>query len=328
MYRRIVFLALALACLVVVFGAYVRLNDAGLGCPDWPGCYGHVAVPQSDLARATAEAKFPGAELEPRKAWIEMIHRYLAGVLGLLILAIAILAWRRRGAGTPVLQTVLVLLVAFQAALGMWTVTLLLKPAIVTLHLLGGMLTLSLLVWLALREVEWRPLPQGETVARLRPWALLALGVAFCQIAVGGWVSANYAALACIDFPTCHGTLAPPADYAHGFHVLRELGMSPEGAPLSNEALNAIHWTHRLGAMLTLLVVGGTALAALRLERARPFALLVLIALAIQIAIGISNVVFLLPLWLAVAHNAGAGFLLIALLMLNFRLSHRYTSHA
>ncbi len=232
MYRNVVFLAFGLAFAVVVFGAYVRLNDAGLGCPDWPGCYGHATVPQPDTMRATAAAKFPGAGLEPRKAWIEMIHRYLAGTLGLLILALAILAWRRRmrpGATTgvrrtPWLQTILVVLVAFQAALGMWTVTLLLKPAIVTLHLVGGMLTLSVLAWLAMRELPWRPLPGYETAARLRPWTVLALVVVGCQIVLGGWVSTNYAALACTDFPTCHGTFAPPADYAHGFHVLRELG--------------------------------------------------------------------------------------------------------
>jgi cytochrome c oxidase assembly protein subunit 15 len=215
--------------------------------------------------------------------------------------------------------------VAFQAALGMWTVTLLLKPAIVTLHLVGGMLTLSLLAWLALREMQWRPL-QYEIAARLRLWAVLALAVAFCQIVLGGWVSTNYAALACTDFPTCHGTFAPPADYAHGFHVLRELGMSPEGTPLSNQALTAIHWTHRLGAVLTLLLVSDVTLAALRVKPLRPFALLVLAALAIQVGIGVSNVVFLLPLWLAVAHNAGAAFLLAALLVLNFRLSHPHAS--
>jgi cytochrome c oxidase assembly protein subunit 15 len=335
MYRNLVFLALALAFVVVVFGAYVRLNDAGLGCPDWPGCYGHATVPQPDTMRATAAAKFPGAGLEPRKAWIEMIHRYLAGTLGLLILALAILAWRRRmrpGATTgvrriPWLQTILVVLVAFQAALGMWTVTLLLKPAIVTLHLVGGMLTLSVLVWLAMRELPWRPLPGYETAARLRPWTVLALVVVCCQIVLGGWVSTNYAALACSDFPTCHGTFAPPADYAHGFHVLRELGMSPEGVPLSNQALNAIHWAHRLGAVLTLLLVGGVALVALRVKPLRSWALLVLAALGIQIGIGVSNVVFLLPLWLAVAHNAGAAFLLTSLLMLNFRLSHAQAFH-
>jgi cytochrome c oxidase assembly protein subunit 15 len=255
-----------------------------------------------------------------------MIHRYLAGTLGLLILAIAILAWRERSdssARRPWLQTILVALVAFQAALGMWTVTLLLKPAIVTLHLIGGMLTLSLLAWLALREFAWRPLPHAAADARWRRWALLALVIAFCQIVLGGWVSTNYAALACIDFPTCHGTFAPPADYQHGFHVLRELGMSPEGTPLSNEALNAIHWMHRLGAVLTLLLVGGVGIAMLRPNRLRPFALLVLVALALQVGLGISNVLLQLPLALAVAHNAGAAFLLTALLMLNFRLSQR-----
>ena len=209
----------------------------------------------------------------------------------------------------------------------MWTVTLLLKPAIVTLHLVGGMLTLSVLAWLACASCHggrcraMKP-PPACVRGQCSRWLLLG-----CQIVLGGWVSTNYAALACTDFPTCHGTFAPPVDYAHGFHVLRELGMSPEGTPLSNQALNAIHWTHRLGAVLTLLLVGGVALAASRLKPVRPFALLVLAALAIQVGIGVSNVVFLLPLWLAVAHNAGAAFLLTSLLMLNFRLSHAQASH-
>lgn len=319
MYRKLVFIAFALAMVVVVFGAYVRLNDAGLGCPDWPGCYGHPTVPHSDAARASAEAKFPGAEIEPRKAWIEMIHRYLAATLGLLILAIAVLAWRR-GRGLPLLQLVLVALVVFQGALGMWTVTLLLKPAIVTLHLMGGMLTLSVLAWLALREVEWRPLRPAAPTGGLRVWALVALLVVYAQIVLGGWVSTNYAALACTDFPTCHGTFAPDADYAHGFHVMRELGMTPDGTPLSNAALNAIQWMHRLGATLTFVVVGGLAFTALRHERIRPFAVAVLLALLLQIAIGIGNVLLLLPLSLAVAHNAGAALLLLSVLMLNFRL--------
>jgi cytochrome c oxidase assembly protein subunit 15 len=240
----------------VVFGAYVRLNNAGLGCPDWPGCYGHATVPQSDTMRAAAQAKFPGAGLEARKAWIEMIHRYLAGALGLLILALAVLAWRHGtrpgpapGAqGAPWLQTVLVVLVAFQAALGMWTVTLLLKPAIVTLHLVGGMLTLSLLAWLALRELQWWPLPRYEIAARLRPWAVLA-GCCLCQIVLAGG-SARTTPRSLPDFrpataPSPAGGLCARLSRACASWACR-----PRARLCRTQALNAIHWTHRLGAVL------------------------------------------------------------------------------
>jgi len=216
-----------------------------------------------------------------------------------------------------VLPSVLVVLIACQATLGMWTVTLLLKPAIVTLHLVGGMATLALLTWLALLEGEPKALP-AAMARRLRPWAAAALGVLACQIALGGWVSSNYAALACPDFPTCYGAWLPRMDFHHAFHVVRELGMTAAGAPLPQEALAAIQWSHRVGAVVTALVVGGLAIALLRTAGFAALGALLLVLLAGQVALGIANVLWRLPLALAVAHNAGAALLLAAHVMINF----------
>jgi cytochrome c oxidase assembly protein subunit 15 len=319
-YRALACCAVALTFIVIVVGAYVRLEDAGLGCPDWPGCYGQMlGVPDDPQSVAKAEQAFPGKTVDKGRAWKEMFHRYLAGTLGLLILAVAVLAWRRRRAigRAPWLATFLVALVGFQAALGMWTVTLLLKPAIVTLHLLGGMATLALTTWLALRELD-PPAPAPAAARRLRPWAGAGLAVLTAQIALGGWVSANYAALVCPDFPTCHGAWVPAMDFGNAFHVLRELGMTVAGAALSQEALNAIQWSHRLGAVATALVVGGLALAALREPALRAAGAVILALVAVQIGLGIANVLLKLPLVLAAAHNAVAALLLAALVVLNF----------
>ncbi|HSN38719.1 MAG TPA: COX15/CtaA family protein [Burkholderiales bacterium] len=325
MFRKLVFAAACLAFFVVVVGAYVRLEDAGLGCPDWPGCYGHlVGVPDQAHEVARAEQAF-GKQVDAGRAWKEMFHRYLAGTLGLLILAIAVLAWRKRSAlrQSPVLASAIVALVLLQAMLGMWTVTMLLKPAIVTLHLLGGMTTLGLLAWLGLRQLSLSGSGDPDRARRLRPWAALGLVIVIVQIALGGWVSTNYAALACVDFPTCHGEWLPQMDFRHAFQFVRELGMTAAGAPLSYEALTAIHWTHRVGALVTLLYIGGLALAVLR---TRGFALLgglLLVVLLLQVSLGVANVVMRLPLPLAAAHNAGAALLLIMLIMLNFALSRK-----
>jgi cytochrome c oxidase assembly protein subunit 15 len=319
-YRTLVFCAAALALLVIVVGAYVRLEDAGLGCPDWPGCYGRIlGVPDDPQEVARAHQEFPGKTVDSRRARKEMFHRYLAGTLGLLILAIAVAAWRMRVSTgrSPAVALCLVAVVTAQAALGMWTVTMLLKPAIVTLHLLGGMTTLALLLWLALREVDLFA-PPASRAARLRPWTAAALAILVCQIALGGWVSANYAALACPDFPSCHGQWLPAMDFENAYHVLRELGMTASGAPLTQEALNAIQWSHRAGAFFTLVFVGGVGLAALRIPALRPTAVVLIGVLLAQAAIGIANVLLRLPLVLATAHNAGAALLLAALVVLNF----------
>src|SRR5688572_15946968 len=229
-YRALVYAAACLTFVVVVVGAYVRLMDAGLGCPDWPGCYAEMSPAHAEGAIAQA-VEAQGGEHGPvslTKAWNEMVHRYLAGTLGLCILAIAFLAWRWREqlGQAPALPALTLVLVIGQAALGMWTVTLLLKPVVVTLHLLGGMTTLALLVWLAGRQrgTQARLLRTG-----LRACALLALLVLAVLIALGGWVSSDYAALACIDFPTCHDEWIPQMDFAHGFQLVRELGRTASG---------------------------------------------------------------------------------------------------
>lgn len=313
-FDRLVLIAATLALCVVVLGAYVRLSDAGLGCPDWPGCYGHMAVPHIDAAQQA----FPDKPLEAHKAWKEMIHRYFAGTLGLLILAICVMAWRGRDRVTvkPLLPTLLLGLVMFQAALGMWTVTLLLKPVIVSLHLLGGMATLALLVWLA--AACWIQPVSGA--AGLRPWALLGLLLLACQIALGGWTSSNYAALACIDFPTCQGAWWPQMDFAQAFHLIRELGMSADGSELPGEALTAIHMVHRLGALVVFVYLAWLGSRVLRVRGAEAAGATLLGLLLLQVGLGVSNVVFSLPLPLAVAHNAGAAMLLATLVVINSKI--------
>lgn len=311
---------------VVVVGAFVRLTDAGLGCPDWPGCYGEITPHHAaeDIAKAVAEQGGAHGPVSIQKAWHEMFHRYLAGTLGLLILGIAIAAWTshvRQGdnAQSPWLASVLLALVVFQAALGMWTVTLLLKPVVVTLHLLGGMATLALLTWLALRQMQWR----GTSAAWLKPWAALGLVLLVIQIALGGWVSTNYAALACIDLPTCHGVWVPKMDFTHGFQLLRELGQTASGDKLSYDALTAIHWTHRVGALVVTLYLAALSIMAMRVQALRPIALVLCALLAVQVVLGISNILTGLKLAVAVGHNAGAALLLVALVVLNFALSVR-----
>lgn len=325
-YRRLLAAAIALAFAVIALGAYVRLSDAGLGCPDWPGCYGHLlGVPDEAHEQTAANRAFPERPVETGKAWKEMVHRYFAGTLGLLILGICLLAWRSelRRRQSPALPSVLLGVVVLQGALGMWTVTLLLKPVIVTLHLLGGMTTLALLVALALRSARPAAGNSVSPTAASVPWlAGLALLAVFVQIALGGWVSSNYAALACTDFPTCQGEWRPPMDFAHGFAIFRELGQTAHGELLPFAALTAIHWTHRLGALAVTLLVGMLALTLWRTGASpwRHWSLMLAGALALQVGLGIANVALSLPLPLAVAHNLGAALLLTITLAVNLRL--------
>jgi cytochrome c oxidase assembly protein subunit 15 len=213
----------------------------------------------------------------------------------------------------------LLVLVMFQAALGMWTVTLLLRPVIVILHLLGGMATLALLTWLALRQTQWSA-PDAGAVP-LRPWAMLGLVLLVVQIALGGWVSTNYAALACIDLPTCHGEWMPKMDFQHGFQLLRELGQTAAGDKLSYDALTAIHWTHRVGAVVITCYLAWLAWRAARVGELRMVAVAIAVLLALQVSLGVGNILTGLKLAVAVAHNAGAALLLVALVVLNFALS-------
>ncbi|MEN9782896.1 MAG: hypothetical protein RJA24_239 [Pseudomonadota bacterium] len=324
MFRKLVWFAVIYTFVVVVVGAYVRLSDAGLGCPDWPGCYGELTPHHAldDIEKAVADQGGTHGPVSLGKAWKEMFHRYIAGGLGLLILAIAISAWRQRRElqQSPMLASSLVLLVMFQGALGMWTVTMLLKPVIVTLHLLGGLATLALLTLLGLRQEKFQAVP-GAT--RLQPWAMLALMIVVVQILLGGWVSTNYAALACIDFPTCHGEWLPQMDFRHGFQLVRELGMTAAGNHLSYDAITAIHWTHRVGALVTFLYVGGFALYLMRSAGLARYGVALLAVLLLQIALGIANVLAGLPLAVAAAHNAGAAILLLTTVVINFALRQK-----
>lgn len=320
MYRKLVLATTLLAFAVIVFGAYVRLSDAGLGCPDWPGCYGRVTPDHAAYEIAAAATAQPHGPVNLPKAWKEMIHRYLASTLGLLIIAIAAIAYRRRDElrQSYALPVVLVALVVFQGLLGMWTVTLLLKPVIVAGHLIGGLTILALLTWIALRQFEWRYEP-SIIIPRATKW-LAPLGVAVlgAQIVLGGWVSTNYAAAACPDFPRCQGAWLPAMDFHNAFHVLRELGMTAQGDLLPLQALTAIHWMHRLGALITVLVLGLLAFRLLTIRGTKSLGYLLLAALTLQILLGIGNVYLSLPLALAVAHNAGAALLLSAVVAVNF----------
>jgi cytochrome c oxidase assembly protein subunit 15 len=313
-FRRLALVTAVLAFGVVVLGAYVRLNAAGLGCPDWPGCYGHFTAAQAAANLKHIESLY-SQPFEYAKAHKEMIHRYFAATLGLLILVLAILAWRnRRDPQQPlVLPLVLVGLVIFQGLLGMWTVTLLLKPLIVLLHLLGGLTTLALLAWLAMAPPEQRDTIELRRLKSLTVVALVMLGL---QISLGGWTSTNYAALACPDFPTCQNSFWPQMDPREGFVLWRGLGINYEGGVLDHPARVAIHFVHRLGAVLAALILGYTAFTVWRQARSSSLqaaAAALALLLVAQLLLGPFMVVRGMPLDLATAHNAVAALLLLAL---------------
>ena len=302
-FRRVARAGALLAAGVVVLGAWVRLTNAGLGCPDWPGCYGHL---------------FPQNTHHFAEAVHEMVHRYFASTLGAIIVALLVFAWlNRRARGQPLLAVALLfLLVCLQGTLGMKTVTLLLQPLIVTAHLLGGLSTLGLLWWLSI-EPRRRPLTHAEL--SLRKFALLCIGALALQIALGGWTSSNYAAIACPDLPTCQRSWWPDMDFRDAFVLWRGLGVDYEGGVLASPARVAIHFTHRLGA----LVAGGLLIATAFLVIARsawpPLRFLgglLLFAVLLQIGIGVTMVHFHLPLLLATLHNGGAAFLVIVIVTL------------
>jgi heme a synthase len=320
--------ALVLTFIVVVFGAYVRLSDAGLGCPDWPGCYGQISPAHAEDEITARHAADPHGWVSMPKAWKEMTHRYIASTLGLLIVALAVLAWRRwRSTGrAPWTAWALVGVVVFQGLLGKWTVTLLLKPAIVTSHLLGGMTVLGCLMWIVLRERDVRRL----AVSRGLAWASrIGLVLVVAQIALGGWVSTNYAAMACADLPTCQAQWVPAhMDFDHGFHLTRELGFTADGDRLPFAALTAIHWTHRVGAVLVGLYMMVWGACLLRERAVRGMGVLVIAAVLAQIALGVANVLLSLPLPLAVAHNAGAAVLVMVLVSINYRVRAPLSAHA
>lgn len=322
-FKKLALLGTFLALIVVVLGAYTRLSDSGLGCPDWPGCYGRMAVPGSSDEISAAQQAYPDRQFETAKAWTEMIHRYVAGTLGLLVFFLAVMAWRnRQERKQPVaLPVFLVPLIIFQALLGMWTVTALLNPAIVLAHLMGGMATLGLLWWLALTPAQEKPEIPDHLLARTSLTALIVLSI---QIALGGWTSANYAAVACPDFPTCQNQWLPDADFSDGFDMIHKIddhnAKDFEGGVLSHPARVAIHVTHRYAALLV--VVFHSFLGLLLFFRSPNRAVsrsgLVLIgATLVQVFIGIGIVRFGLPLSLAAAHNVLAAFLLLTMIMIN-----------
>lgn len=325
-YKRLVMFTTILTFCLIMLGAFVRLADAGLGCPDWPGCYGKLTPTQAaaEIDRAVELQGGTHGPVSHPKAWKEMVHRYIASFLGLLIIAITVMAWRKRQElqQSPWLATSLVGLVCLQGAFGAWTVTMLLKPAIVTAHLMGGMLILAMLTWLWLRQTSpARTVSPPKDMSHLKWLARLGLAVVTIQIMLGGWVSTNYAAVVCTDFPTCQGSLWPEMDFDHAFHAIRELGETPDGDMMSIQNLTAIHMVHRLGALVVTLVIGALAVALWRHPGTQTLAIKVGAVLALQIMIGIGNVVFQLPLWLAVAHNGGAALLLVTLILVNYRVA-------
>ena len=299
-----------LAAAVVVLGAWVRLTDAGLGCPDWPGCYGHI-YPNTGSAEPLSRFQFA-------KALHEMIHRYFATTLGMVVAALLVWAVRfRNDRGQPLITAVLAfVMVCVQGSLGALTVTLLLKPLIVTAHLLGGLTTLGLLWWLSLAP-DIRQSTEREN--RLRKFALSGLAVLIVQIALGGWTSSNYAAVACPDLPGCRHSWWPQMDFKDAFVLWRGLGIDYEGGVLADPARTAIHFTHRLGAIMagiTLLSLGIAAAISRENRRAARAGRLLMLAVSLQICIGVATVLLGVPLPLATLHNAGAAFLVISIVTL------------
>ncbi|TSE19268.1 Heme A synthase [Tepidimonas alkaliphilus] len=310
--RALTALTLFLTFDLVLFGAFTRLTDSGLGCPDWPGCYGAASPIGARADIAAAQAAMPTGPVTWSKAWIEMIHRYLATAVGGLILVMAVVSTleRRRGP-TPVVWAWLTLAwVCLQGAFGAWTVTMKLFPAIVTLHLLGGMVLLALLRW---QNVRWAdPALRDDSPPALRAALVGLLALVALQIALGGWVSTNYAVLACRDFPTCQGQWWPQMDFARGFELWRELGQQGSGDALPFAALTAIHYTHRLAAYVVLLALAAVGLWQWRCgQRERAWWLWGLGAW--QLVTGLSNVVLEWPLIAAVAHTGGAAALVVVL---------------
>jgi len=320
---------------LIVFGGFTRLTDSGLGCPDWPGCYGEANPFLAHAHIAAAEALLPTGPVTKMKAWIEMIHRFLAMGIGILIIVLLVACWRRWGrtrvpAYKPALPGMLLLWVCVQGAFGAWTVTMKLQPIIVTLHLLFGMTLLALAVWMGGRvDTVDQPtttalsFEQVASLRRLRPLAWLSGAILLVQLFLGGWVSTNYATLACSDFPLCNGQAVPPMDFGHGFTLWRALGRDAAGNYLPFQALTAIHWVHRNFALVVVLVLGWTAWRAWRLPELHKTARNMVLVLVIQALTGIATVFLNFPLVVAVLHNAGAALLVLLVTMLNYKVQHQ-----
>ena len=346
-YRKLAWIAVFVTFDLIVFGAFTRLTDSGLGCPDWPGCYGQANPFLAHEQISAAQALMPTGPVTLPKAWIEMIHRFLASAIGLLCMLLMAWGWLRarigarlrarggmlgdaRGAlarrASPWLPTATFVLVCVQGAFGAWTVTLKLQPVIVTTHLVLGMLLLVVLTWLGCRT-DAAATPVAANGADLAPagvrlLAALAAVVLAMQVALGGWVSTNYATLACTDFPLCQGLLVPEMDFGHGFTLWRALGKTAAGHYLPFAALTAIHWVHRHFALVVVIVLGLAAWRAWPHARLRPLARALVAVLAVQACSGIATVYLSFPLAIAVLHNAGAAALVLLVTMLNYRAAH------
>lgn len=309
--RITILLAVVLALGVVTLGAYTRLTNSGLGCPDWPGCYGTMVLPSQHTDLENAQRTFPSIPLEPKKAWTEMIHRYAAGSLGVLILVIlsAGIFYKTKIFSSSVILVVLGGLLIFQALLGMWTVTLKLLPVVVMSHLLGGVIIFSSLLYLFWNLSPIRPIDNST----LKYWVLGGIVIVFIQIALGGWVSSNYAGIACIGFPTCNGLWIPEINFSKGFNLFSPVGVNYQGGVLDNNLRIAIQFVHRIGAMITALYLCFLSIYILLKKQEwllRVFAYLILLLILLQFTLGIINVTHLLPLWAAVAHNGVAAVIL------------------
>lgn len=339
--------AVVLTVVVIMLGAWTRLVDAGLGCPDWPGCYGFITVPQSETYIAIANTRFPETPVDVAKGWPEMIHRYAAGALGLVVFGLAACALRHRRSGVPFkLPLFIAAFILLQGAFGMWTVTLKLWPQVVVLHLLGGFTTLSLLAVLVFRlrafsaaqstsarvtpEAPSAPAASASSLARLRPWLYGGLLLIILQVALGAWTAANYAAVACTDLPTCQGQWWPEGmDFQHGFDITQHVGPNYLGGQLTAGGRVAIQVTHRAGALLVLAYFGILLAWIWHRNNSRELhgpVRLVATALAAQIALGLGNVLFHIPLPVAIAHNAMGAGLLLSLIYLIWR--HHLLSQA
>ena len=321
-FKKLLLLATITAFCLVVLGAYVRLSDAGLGCPDWPGCFGTLSVPESQTAIENAELNFPSQHIETAKAWKEMIHRYIAAFLGLMILLIGIISYKNKKIlrVNPILPYATVLLVIFQALLGMWTVTLLLKPIVVSAHLIGGMTTLGLLTFVTHRywgKIQTNIFRYKYEIFLVR----FSLVVLFIQIFLGGWTSTNYAGLACTDFPTCHGALIPNLNFNDAFDLFRDLGKLSDGSPLPLAVFETIQWIHRLGALITWLFFGYLASVILKYKTMRSLGYILLFVITAQFIVGVANLLLHLPIILAVIHTLGAASLVVLAVILNSRIT-------
>jgi cytochrome c oxidase assembly protein subunit 15 len=320
--KKLVLISVFLAMVVIILGAYTRLTDAGLGCPDWPGCYGHLSFSETTKNIDTAQQAFPDRPFEEHKAWNEMIHRYFASALGLLIVIIFIRSLTRKGFNTPKkLPFLLVCLVCFQGALGMWTVTLNLLPVVVMGHLLGGFTVLSGLFLLYLRLTTYR-IPGGDPqMRRFGKYSILGLIILVVQIALGGWTSANYAALACTELPVCEGAWYEQLNFSGAFSV-PEAENYEFGAHSYSERMT-MHIMHRAGALVTFIYLCWLSIrlygkAVSRLVK--KLSTLMVIMLGVQVILGVSNVVFSLPVAVAVMHNAVAACLMLVLISISYTL--------